>query len=206
MDNLSYITESHTKAVNSEDYDYDYYDDEDYEFVTTVGHMDDYESGMESTVLIVGISVLAVSLIISLIIFFGVVIRRKDPESRFLRWCKEFWNFRKIWIAGILKFLYVFLSVLATLGGFVFMFLGIGHSEPWVNVLVGLGIMTIGNLMLRISFEMTMLMIGLWENTADIRTLIAGVRQRAEEKKVTQKVTPAEPKSDAPVQSERKDN
>ena len=126
-----------------------------------------------------GIITLVLSLIIALVVFFGIVIRKSAPKSKFVKWLKEFLNFRKIWVAGILKFIYIFLTALITIGGIVVMFYG-GSSEPWIFVLVGLAAIIFGNISLRLGFEMTMIMIGLWENTRDIRGALVKEEKKEE--------------------------
>ena len=110
---------------------------------------------------------LVLSLIIALVAFFGLAMRKKMPKSKFMRYLHEFLNFRKIWVAGILKFVYIFLAASLTIGSVVLMFYG--GDRVLEFILAGLLIMIFGNIFLRIGFEMTMIMIGLWENTRDIR-------------------------------------
>ncbi len=126
-----------------------------------------------------GIVTLVLSLIIALVVFFGIVIRKKTPKSRFVRWLKEFLNFRKIWVAGILKFIYIFFAALITIGGIAVMFYG-RSGEPWIFILVGLAAIIFGNIFLRLGFEMTMIMIGLWENTRDIRGALVKEEKKEE--------------------------
>ena len=127
-----------------------------------------------------GIITLVLSLVIALVVFFGIVMRKSAPKSKFVKWLKEFLNFRKIWVAGILKFIYIFLAALITIGGIVVMFYG-KSSEPWIFVLVGLAMIIFGNIFLRLGFEMTMMMIGMWENTRDIRGALVKEEEKKEE-------------------------
>ena len=69
-----------------------------------------------------------VSLVIALIVFFAFTMRKKAPRGAFLRKVKEFLNFRKVWIAGIIKFVYLFLALSLTIGCIVLMFFG-GANE-----------------------------------------------------------------------------
>ena len=137
------------------------------ELEDTINYLEKGESRVENFLVPAAAITLALSVIITLAVFFGVAMRKNAPKSRFVRWWREFLNFRKIWIAGILKFVYIFLSTLLTIGSIAIMFYG--GTEPWIFVLLGLAGIIFGNLSLRIGFEMTMIMIGLWENTADIR-------------------------------------
>lgn len=143
-----------------------------------------YNKEPDQFLLPAGIVTVALSLVVASILFFGLVARKKDPESGFAKWWKEFLNFRKIWIAGIMKFVYIFGSLLCIFGGIALMIYGFWEGrEPGVMILAGLGVMIVGPIMLRLSFEMTMLFVGVWENTADIRGAVAGARQRVEEKR-----------------------
>ena len=153
-----------------------------------------------------GIVTVVLSLVVALILFFGLVVRKKDPESGFAKWWKEFLNFRKIWIAGIMKFIYIFGSLLCIFGGIALMIYALWEGrEPGVMILVGLGVMIVGPISLRLTFEMTMLFVGVWENTADIRGAVVGARQRVEEKRaavlakaeVKPEPKPEEPKPEA---------
>ena len=132
--------------------------------------------GSSNAAQIIGIAVPIISLILAIIIFFAFVIRKKDPKSKFAKWCKEFLNFRKIWLAGIMKFIYLFSLIATTLGGLVYMF--IGDNDPLANILAGLAIIVFGNIGLRISLEILMLLVGLWENSADIRTDLSSIRKK----------------------------
>lgn len=143
-----------------------------------------YNKEPDQFLLPAGIVTVVLSLVVALILFFGLVIRKKDPESGFAKWWKEFLNFRKIWIAGIMKFVYISGSLLCIFGGIALMIYGFWEGrEPGVMILVGLGMMIVGPISLRLTFEMTMLFVGIWENTANIRGAVVGARQRVEEKR-----------------------
>ena len=168
-----------------------YYDDDVLTtYVGTVG------GGINTNFInIAGIAIPIVSFVLALIVFFAIVIRKSEPSSGFVKWLREFFNFRKMWLAGIMKFAYVFALFLITLGGIAYMF--VGGSEPWLNVLIGLGIVTLGNIGVRISYEMIMLLVSMWENSRDIRNALVGVRQKVDEKKAAKGAE--EPKQEAPA-------
>ena len=129
----------------------------------------------------IGLAITAgLSLVIALVVFFGVTMKRKMPKSGFMRYLREFLNFRKIWVAGILKFVYIFLAAGLTIGSIVMMFYG--GDRVLEFVLLGLFIIVFGNILLRIGFEMTMITIGLWENTRDIRGVLVKNEDVSEEK------------------------
>lgn len=127
------------------------------------------------------IAVLLISLIVTIVVFVALVERKKAPRSSFLRWLREYLNFRSILIAGIIKFVYLFLATLLTLMGIVVMFMGKGDAVL-AAVLAGFAMIIFGNIGLRLILEMTMITIGLWENTSDIRAVLVKDEEAPEEK------------------------
>ena len=97
----------------------------------------------------------------------------------------------------MMKFAYLLAMFVRALGGIAYMF--VGGSEPWLNVLIGLGIVTLGNIGVRVSYEMIMLLVSMWENSRDIRNALVGVRQKVDEKKAAKEAE--EPKQEAPTAS-----
>ena len=124
-----------------------------------------------------------ISLIITILVFVLLVQKKKAPKSRFLKWLREFLNFRSILIAGLIKFFYLFLATLLTIGGFVMMFMG---KDDMVvpMILIGLAIVVFGNIILRLIMEGMMIMIGLWENTNDMRAVMVKDEEAPEEEPV----------------------
>ena len=104
-----------------------------------------------------------------------------------MRWLREFLNFRSIMIAGIIKFLYVFLAVALTISSVIVMFQG-RDDTVLMMILIGLAMLIIGNIVLRITMEMTMAIISMWDNTSDIRGVLMKEEEMPEEK------MPKEPK------------
>ncbi len=113
----------------------------------------------------------AIALIIAILVFFLVVQRKKSFKGRFANWIKEYLNFRSVLITGIIKFLYLFLSVFLTIMSIIIMSQGKDNTVLQM-VLVGLALLIAGNILLRITMELTMAMIVVWENTSDIRLLL----------------------------------
>ena len=174
-----FTTQSETKVV-SPSYSEDYVSGEIEDVVRYLDDDKDPSDFLHPASIIAAI----VSIVLALIIFFGFVIRKKDPNGGIAKWWKEFLNFRKIWIAGLMKFIYLLGTIsLFALGIVIIVYAIWWGKETGIMILVGLGVMTLGNIALRLVFEMTMLMVGLWENTADIRGAIVGARQRVEAKR-----------------------
>ena len=83
----------------------------------------------------------------------------KDYNNKFVGWLKEFLNFKKMLIEVILKITYLILAIFITLFSFnliKFNFIG------FLVLLVG------GNVLLRIIYEGSLIMIMIWKNTTEI--------------------------------------
>ncbi len=104
-----------------------------------------------------------IALIISLagcfIIYFLFVKKDVNTKSKFVLWLQEFLRFNKMLIEPILKIAYIFGALFITLGSFAL----IG-----TNFLAFLGMLVGGNLLLRIGYEFSMILIMLWKNTTEI--------------------------------------
>lgn len=104
-----------------------------------------------------------IALVISLagcfIIYFLFVKKDVDTKSKFVLWLQEFLRFNKMLIEPILKIAYIFGALFITLGSFAL----IG-----TNFLAFLGMLVGGNLLLRIGYEFSMILIMLWKNTTEI--------------------------------------
>lgn len=134
-------------------------------------------------VVVVGI----IAFIVAIVLLAAIVERKKAPRNKFLRWLREYLNFRSILISGIIKFVYLFLAVFLTIMSVVIMCMG---KDETVLPMIGIGfaLMIFGNVGLRILMEMTMAVIVIWENTSDIRSVMVRNEEIPEEKK------PKEPK------------
>ena len=136
--------------------------------------------GASTETVAIGIGVAGlVSLVIAVVLFFTVVMKKKSPKGKFSKYLREFLNFRKVWIASILKFVYVFMALFLTLGCIVMMFFGGDHAVQMI--LICLFTMVFGNIFLRVMFEMMMITIGLWENTRDLRGVLVKSEEAPEE-------------------------
>lgn len=126
-----------------------------------------------------------ISLLIALVLFFTIVKMKKRPEGGFMNWLREFFNFREIILEGILKFLYIFFAALTTFVAFYTMFQNVPNA-----IIIGLLELVVGNIIMRVGFELVMLLVGLWQNTSDIRGFMEMRHQKefgASPKKVVEK-------------------
>lgn len=147
----------------------------------TTGHSsNDFEpfSNMDKS-MVLGVTI--ASFVIACLVFVFLIQKKKAPRGRFMRWLREFLNFRSIMIAGIIKFLYVFLAVALTISSVIVMFQG-RDDTVLMMILIGLAMLIIGNIVLRITMEMTMAIISMWDNTSDIRGVLMKEEEMPEEK------------------------
>ena len=145
---------------------------------SSLSWFDDFGDIRPSVVGVVGI----ISLIIAVIVFATLIKRKTAPRGRFMKWLREYLNFRTVFISSIIKLVYVFLAVFLTIMSVVIMFQG-RDDTVLTMILVGLATMILGNILLRIMMEFTMALIVVWENTSDIRGVLVKDEERPEEKK-----------------------
>ena len=155
----------------------------------TTSHLsDDFEpfANIDKS-MVIGVTIS--SFLIACLVFVFLIQKKKAPRGKFMRWLREFLNFRSIMIAGIIKFLYVFLAVVLTITSVIVMFQG-RDDTVLTMILIGLAMLIIGNIVLRITMEMTMAIISMWDNTSDIRGVLMKEEEMPEER------TPKEPETD----------
>lgn len=104
-----------------------------------------------------------IALVLSLagcfVIYFLFVKKDVKTKSKFVLWLQEFLRFNKMLIEPILKIAYIFGALFLTLGSFAL----IGTSfVSFLATLIG------GNIILRIVYEFSMILIMLWKNTTEI--------------------------------------
>jgi type II secretory pathway component PulF len=128
------------------DYNYDYY-----------GTTDLIYNLNESTIWVIISLVLAI--VGAFIIYFLFVKPEKKYDNKFLNWLRRFLNFKEVLIEPILKIAYIFLALFITLYSFAKI------SSSFTSFLITL---IFGNLLLRVIYELCMIIIGIWQNTRDI--------------------------------------
>ena len=106
-----------------------------------------------------GIIALVLSLVGCIVIYFLFVKKDVKTKSKFVLWLQEFLRFNKMLIEPIIKISYIFGALLLTLGSFAL----IGTSfVSFLAVLIG------GNLILRVAYEASIMLVMLWKNTTEI--------------------------------------
>ncbi len=125
------------------------------------------------TLIIIGI-VLAVAA--TIFICVRVLPKKYDSrlDSKFLQFLHDFFNFKTFYIEALTKFIFVLLTCLCIFVGFLLMFgkfeyygyFGMTFTQS--TFLYGLGIMLLGPLVLRVTYEFVMMAILLVQNVIDI--------------------------------------
>ena len=95
-------------------------------------------------------------------------------DSKFLQFLHDFFNFKTFYIEALTKFIFILLTCLCIFVGFLLMFgkfeyygyFGMTFTQS--TFLYGLGIMLLGPLVLRVTYEFVMMAILLVQNVIDI--------------------------------------
>ena len=93
------------------------------------------------------------------LVYFLFVKSDKKLDNKKLIWLRDFLDFQSMLIEPIMKIAYIFIALFITLASFSF----IGQ-----NFLQFLLILTIGNVIARVTYEFVMILISIWQNTRDI--------------------------------------
>ena len=128
-----------------------------------------YGSGLDSIARMGGSSEVwsIVSLILAIIgaiiAYFLFVKPEKKYPNKFVNWLRSFLNFNEMLIEPILKVTYMFFAIFITLGSFSLI------SYSFVSFLL---VLLFGNLITRVVYEASMMMVGIWKNTKEINKKI----------------------------------
>ena len=95
----------------------------------------------------------------AIISYFMFVKPEKKYDSKFVNWLRSFLNFNEMLIEPILKVTYIFFALFITLSSF---------SLIGINFLAFLLTLLLGKLFIRVVYEASMMMIGIWKNTKEI--------------------------------------
>lgn len=106
-----------------------------------------------------GIISAVTAIIGGILIYFLFINGKTKVTNKYLAWFKDFANFKKMLIEPLLKVTYLILAIYITLYSFGF----IGTS-----FLAFLLILILGNLILRIAYEASIIIIMIWKNTSEI--------------------------------------
>ncbi len=102
---------------------------------------------------------LVLAIIGAFLAYFLFVKPNKNYPQKFVNWLRSFLNFNEMLIEPILKITYIFFAIFITLTSFNF----ISVSFPYFLLYL-----IIGNLLVRVVYEASMMMVGIWKNTKEI--------------------------------------
>ena len=102
---------------------------------------------------------LVLAIVGAFVIYFVFVKPEKKYDNKFVSWLRRFLNFQEMLIEPILKIFYIFIALLITLSSFALI------STSFVSFLM---VLVIGNILVRVIYEFSMILIGIWQNTRDI--------------------------------------
>lgn len=93
------------------------------------------------------------------VVYFLFVKKDVNSKSKFVLWLQEFLRFNKMLIEPIIKISYIFGAIFLTLGSFALI------PTSFVSFLL---VLTVGNLVLRVAYEASIMLVMLWKNTSEI--------------------------------------
>ncbi len=91
--------------------------------------------------------------------FMFVANKESDKYTGFVAWLHGFLNFKKLFIAGILKVMYIISAIFITLSSFSFISVSIASFFLYL---------ILGNVIARISYELLLMIITIVNNTTEI--------------------------------------
>ncbi len=116
---------------------------------------------------------LVLGIIGAIVLFFTFLSPRNEGKfTGLLGWLYEFLNTRKFLLEAVLRIIYMSLAVFLTIFGFLYIFMGLFDFGR--NFLTGLGIMILGNVLIRLLYEACMLVISICKNVAEINRKLGG--------------------------------
>ncbi len=115
-------------------------------------------SGISGTTIWVIVSIV-VAIIGGMVLYFVYIKPDVKCENKYLKWFKNFFNFKNMLIEDLLKVLYIVLAIYITFTSFALI------PTNFVSFLFTL---VIGNIALRLVFESMLVLIMIWKNTDEL--------------------------------------
>ncbi|MCI5901169.1 MAG: zinc-ribbon domain-containing protein [Blautia sp.] len=126
-----------------------------------------------------GAGMIVLGVIFSLLVVVGAIVlhftflsdKNEGRYTGFLGWLYDFLTFRKLWIEGILRVLYLICALMISLVAFVMLFKAGGFFEGIISFL---SIFVLGNLIFRLLYELSLLSVLLCKNVISINKKLGG--------------------------------
>ena len=106
-----------------------------------------------------GVIAFILAIIGGLLVYFLFVNAKTTPKNKFLIWLKDFLAFKTMWIEAIAKVLYYISTIYLILFSFALI------STSFLSFILTL---VLGPIIIRILYEVFVMFIMIWRNTADI--------------------------------------
>lgn len=134
-----------------------------------------YETSSSVSGVAIWLIISAVIAIIGGIVVYFIFLSKKNEGkfTGFVGYLYDFLTFKKMWLETLLKITYLILAIYVTLQSFAF----IGS-----NFLLFLGSLVIGNLLLRITYEFSLVLLTICRNTTEINSKLSKQKTNKKEK------------------------
>lgn len=106
-----------------------------------------------------GVIAFILAIIGGILVYFLFVNAKTTPKNKFLIWLKDFFAFKTMWIEAIAKVLYYISTIYLILFSFALI------STSFLSFILTL---VLGPIIIRILYEVFIMFIMIWRNTADI--------------------------------------
>lgn len=129
----------------------------------------------ESVATILG---LIATVVVMVLLYMKVLPKKMNGhlENKFLQWVHDYFQFKRLYIEDIIKFLFTLGTVACICFGFFLMFT---VSQGWYgdtsNFATGLGVLILGPIVLRVLYELQMIVIIAVHNIMDINNKMDGI-------------------------------
>lgn len=110
-----------------------------------------------------------------IVLYFVVFTKQNENKfTGFMKWVYEFFTFKKMMLETLLRILYMIIAIYITLSSFALI------STSFVGFLLQL---TFGNLIARICFEFSLLLLNICRNTTEINDKLSKPKKEVKEEK-----------------------
>ena len=126
-----------------------------------------------------GAGMIVLGVILGILVIVGAIVlhftflsdKNEGRFSGFAGWLYDFLTFRKLWIEGILRVLYMICALMISLAAFIMLFNAGGFFEGIISFLA---IFVLGNLIFRLLYELSLLSVLLCKNVISINKKLGG--------------------------------
>ncbi len=114
-------------------------------------------SGADAGIWLIIAAILA--LIGGILVHFLFVKSKNEPKGKFMKWLKEFLQFKVMWVESLMKVIYYIATIYIILASFAMI------SSSFLTFVI---MLILGPILIRLAYEGLMMFIMIWRNTQDI--------------------------------------